>query len=110
MPARLERCNPLRSISRAEYIRTAIFAAHADDRAKQLLPLRLGQLLRVVQQRERANAVVAQGLVVEQDAGDDERPRKRTAAGLVDSRHEACAEPSVEAKKALAAARGTRRG
>ena len=31
-------------------------------------------LLRVVQLRERPNAVVAQGVVVEQDACDDERP------------------------------------
>jgi hypothetical protein len=41
--------------------------------AEQLLAVFRRDLLRVVQLRERPNAVVAQRLVVEQDAGDDER-------------------------------------
>ena len=44
-----------------------------EHRAEQLLPALGRDLLRVVQLRERPNAVVAQRVVVEQDAGDDER-------------------------------------
>jgi hypothetical protein len=43
------------------------------DRAEQLLPVLGRDLLRVVQLRKRTNAMVAQRVVVEQDAGDDER-------------------------------------
>jgi hypothetical protein len=41
---------------------------------EQLLPILGRDLLRVVQLRERANAMVSQRVVVEQDACDDERP------------------------------------
>jgi len=41
--------------------------------AKQLLPILARDLLRVVQLRERANAMVAQRVVIEQNARDDER-------------------------------------
>jgi hypothetical protein len=46
--------------------------------------------------------VVAQALVVEQDAGDDEGPRERAATGFVDARDEARAESAVEAEQSLA--------
>jgi hypothetical protein len=68
----------------------------ADDGAKQNLPPRGAHLLRIVEQRERADAVVAQAFVVEQHPGDDERPRERTAAGLVRSGYEAGAEAPVK--------------
>ena len=44
-----------------------------EHRAEQLLPVLGRDLLRVVQLRKRPNAMVAQRVVVEQDAGDDER-------------------------------------
>jgi hypothetical protein len=42
--------------------------------AEERLPVLRADLLRVVQMRERANSVVAQRVVVEENAGDDERP------------------------------------
>ena len=72
-----------------------------DNGAEELLTACLGALLRVVQERERPHAVVAQAAVVEQDAGDDERPRERPPSGLVRARHEARAEPPVETEKPL---------
>ena len=51
-----------------------------EDRVVQLVAHRLADLLRVVQQRERPDAVVAQAVVVEQHARDDERPGERPAA------------------------------
>ncbi len=45
-------------------------------------------LLRVVQQRERPDAVAAQCGVVEQHARDDQRPGERPATGLVGARDE----------------------
>ena len=47
------------------------------------LPLGSAQLLGIVQQRQRADAMVAQARVVEEHTGNDERPRERPAAGLV---------------------------
>ena len=41
---------------------------------EERLPVPGADLLRVVQLRERPNAVVAQRFVVEENAGDDERP------------------------------------
>jgi hypothetical protein len=70
--------------------------------SEQVLAQLLGALLRVVQVRERADPVVAQAPVVEQHAGDDERPRERAAARLVGARDEARAEPAVEAEELLA--------
>ena len=46
----------------------------ADDRAKELLALGGRDLLRVVERRERANAVIPEALVVQQHAGHHERP------------------------------------
>jgi hypothetical protein len=45
-----------------------------EHRAEQLLPILGRDLLRVVQLRERPDAMVAERVVVEQDARDDERP------------------------------------
>jgi hypothetical protein len=54
-----------------------------------VLASRRRQLLGVVQERERPDAMVAQTLVVEQDSRDDERARERPAPRLVG----ACDEP-----------------
>ncbi len=67
-------------------------------------PFALGRLdlLGVVQEGKRANAVSAQRPVVEQHAGDDEGAGERAAARLVRARDEADAEPTVVSKQALA--------
>ena len=65
----------------------------------------MGQLLGVVEVGERPDLVVAQTVVVEQHAGDDERPGERPAARLVRTRDEARAEPAVEPEEPLAGAR-----
>ena len=75
-----------------------------DHRAEQRLPAVGRDLLRVVQQCERAHLVVAQAAVVEQHAGDDEWPREAAATGLVRAGHEACAELAVEPQELLAGA------
>ena len=62
-----------------------------------------GDLLRVVQQGQRPNAVTAQRRVVEQDAGNDERAGERSATGLIRTRDEAHTEPPVVREKTLAA-------
>ena len=59
-------------------------------------------LLRVVQQRQRTHPVALQELVVEQHAGDDERPGERAASGLVGACDEPGAEPAVVLEEALA--------
>src|SRR3990170_3641128 len=51
-----------------------------EDSAEELLTVCRGDLLRVVQRGERAHAMVAQAVVVEQDAGDHERPGQRASA------------------------------
>ena len=76
----------------------------ADDRAVELVAPVGRHLLRVVQERERPDAVVAQARVVEQHSGDDERTGERAAAGLVRSRDEARPEPAVEPEQLLAGA------
>jgi hypothetical protein len=65
----------------------------SDDGPKQRLPRRAGQLLRIVEQRERADTVVPQAGVVEQDARDDERSSERASARLV----RPCDKPRAEA-------------
>src|SRR5581483_9491752 len=67
-----------------------------DDGAEERGAMRAVELLRVVQERERADAVVAQPVVVEEDACDDEGSR------LVGAGDESRAEPAIEAKKPLA--------
>src|SRR5204862_7789435 len=74
----------------------------ADDRVEELFTLRLGELLRVVEEGERPDFRAAERLVVEQHAGDEERSRERAAAGLVGADDVAGADPPVEAKKLLA--------
>ena len=69
--------------------------------AKELLPLLGRNLLRVVQLRERPNAMVAQRVVVEKNAGNNERAGERAAACLVSPGDEASAEPSVELQQPL---------
>ena len=73
----------------------------ADDRAEKLLPLLGSNLLRVVEERQRADTVVAEPVVVEQDTGDDQRPCEGSPTGLVGAGDEPGAEPAVEAKKPL---------
>jgi len=45
-----------------------------EDGPEERLPVFGADLLRVVQLRQRADAMVAKRFVVEKDAGDDERP------------------------------------
>jgi hypothetical protein len=51
-----------------------------EHRPEQLLTVLRRDLLRVVQLRERPNAMVAERVVVEKNAGDDERAGERAAA------------------------------
>ena len=74
----------------------------ADDAAIELVALVGRNLLRVVQVRERPDAVLAQARVVEQHTGDDERPGERAPPGLVGSGDEARAELAVELEELLA--------
>jgi hypothetical protein len=72
-----------------------------ENRAEELLSVLRRDLLGVVQLRERPNAVVAERVVIEQDAGDDERACEGAAAGFVSPGDEASAEPSVEPQQPL---------
>ena len=54
--------------------RTAIARRGREDRAVEPLALLGSDLLRVVQARERPDAVAPERAVVQQDARDDERP------------------------------------
>src|SRR5204863_1941190 len=73
----------------------------SDHGTEELLALRGRALLRVVQERERPDAVVAQTLVVEQHARDDERPRERPATRLVRAGDEPRTELPVELEEPL---------
>ena len=73
-----------------------------DDRAVELLPRVRVDLLRVVQERKRPHAVVAQALVVEQHARDDQRPGEWPPACFVRTGHEPAAEVPVVAEELLA--------
>ena len=75
-----------------------------ENRVVQLVAHCFADLLRVVQERERADAVVAQAVVVEQHARDDERPGERPAAGLVRTRDQPAAEVAVVAEQPLSGA------
>ena len=57
--------------------------------AEELLAFCGTKLLRVIQERERPHAVVAEALVVEQHTRDDERPGQRAPARLVRAGDEA---------------------
>src|SRR5512132_2479395 len=67
------------------------------DRGEEALTLLGVYLFRVVQRRERPNAMPPQLLVVEQDASDDERPSQRTPTGLVRAGDIARAQPAIVA-------------
>ena len=73
----------------------------AEDGVVELLALGRRQLLRVVQVGQRPDPVLLQARVVEQHAGDDERPGERAATGLVGACDEAGAELSVELQEPL---------
>ncbi len=81
----------------------------ADDRGEKRLALGARELLRVVQAREGANAVVAQALVVEENARDDERTREAAMTGLVRTREKPNPEAPVEAEELPARASHRRR-
>ncbi len=72
-----------------------------DHRPEELLAPLGCELLRVVQECERTDSMVAQLRVVEQDARDDERAGERAPAGLVSAGDETSAEPPVEAQQPL---------
>ena len=82
----------------------------ASHRTEELLALRGIDLLRVVQERERADGMVAKTLVVEQHTGRDERPGQASPAGLVRAGHEAHAEAAVEGEELAARTAGGRHG
>ncbi len=65
----------------------------ARNRSEQRLTTLVRDLLRVVQEPERPDGVVAQLLVVEEHARHDERPRKAAASRLVRTRDETNPEP-----------------
>ena len=68
----------------------------ARDRAEKPCALVRGELLRVVQDRERPHLVVAQDVVVEEDGRGHERPGETSAPGLVGPGDEARPEPAIE--------------
>jgi hypothetical protein len=68
----------------------------ARDRAEEVFALRGAQLLRVVQKPQRADAVVAEALVVEENRRGHQRPREASAPRLVGAGHVADAELPVE--------------
>ena len=74
----------------------------ADDRLEEILPSLRRALLRVVQETERPDAMVAQRTVVEKNARYDERSGQRAAPCLVDTGDETSAEASIEAQELLA--------
>ena len=82
----------------------------AGDCAEELLAPRRVDLLRVVQQRERADGVVAKARVVEEDSGGDERPREAAPAGLVRTRDEPRPEAAVKGEELAAWTAGGRHG
>ena len=74
----------------------------AHDAAVELLALLGRDLLRVVQVRQGPYAMLAEACVVEQHAGDDERPGKRPASRLIRPGDEPSSEPAVELEELLA--------
>ena len=94
-PARFERWRPSRSIWLGGTDAHDDALGAAQDGPKERFALGLAALLRVVQAGERADGVVVQPRVVEQDACDDERAGERAAPRLVGARDEARAELAV---------------
>ena len=85
-------------------------AGRASDRTEELLAPGGVDLLRVVEQREWADGVVAQAFVVEEDARRDERAGEAPAAGLVRAGDEANAEAAIEGEKLAARTASGRHG
>src|SRR5581483_11169402 len=83
--------------------RDPLCATH--DRPVELVAGLWVDLLRVVQERERPDAMVGEAFVVEQHARDDERPRQRPAARPAGAGDEPPAERPVEPEQLLACAR-----
>ncbi len=75
--------------------------AQPDHGAVELLALVRGDLLRVVQDRERPHPMIPQAVEVEEHAGDHERAGERASTCLVRAGHEAHPEPAIEAEEAL---------
>ena len=82
----------------------------AGDRAEELLAADGIDLLRVVEAGERADGVVVQALVVEQDPCRHERAGQAAATGLVGACDEADAEAAVEGEELAARAADGRHG
>ena len=104
-PARFERCSPSRSIRQDENTCTDTRVAHSSTARKSRSRSSCESCFESFRSASGRTAWSRRHAVVEQHAGDDERPRERPAAGLVGARDEARAEPAVEAEEPLAGAR-----
>jgi hypothetical protein len=80
--------------------------SRAHDEGVELLPACLGELLRVVEARQRLPVGERQALEVEQDRRREQRSGEAAATGLVRTRDEAVAELAVEGEQPAAAAPG----
>ena len=76
----------------------------ADHCVEERFPPLRRALLRIVEVSERTYLVVSETAVVEEHAGDDERPREAAATRLVGPGHEARAELAVEPQELRAGA------
>ena len=101
---------PARSISLEGMTRTAIARRGCEDGMEEALALLRLDLLRVVQAGERPDAVPAQRAVVEQDAGDDERPGERPSPASSAPATNRASEAPVEAEQPLSGRERHRRG
>ena len=73
----------------------------ADDRAEELFTLGGRDLLRVVERRERSNAMIPEGPQSKQTPATTSGPASGAAAGLVGTCDEPCAELPVVGEKLL---------
>src|SRR5207247_6402537 len=107
-PQRLAQAAEVRAVQPVPVDHTRRVDAHGDargagdDGSEELLATLRCHLLRVVQERERPDAVVAEARIVEQDAGADERTGERAATGLVRPGDEPRGEAAIEPKQPLA--------
>ena len=76
-PRRFERCRPSRSIRRREDVHRDPLAQASTARKSSLARRRASTCFESFRPRQRPHAVVAQAVVVEQHARDDERPGER---------------------------------
>jgi hypothetical protein len=72
------------------------------NRPEEHLAALMRDLLRVVQEGERPDGMVAQPRVVEENAGDDQRTREASASGLVCSGDVSDSELPVEGEELAA--------